>query len=382
MTSPVKIVWRKELRDAIRDKRSVMAAMSYAFFGPLLMAVAFYVMISQLTDPSDVEIDIQGAEHAPALIEHLNNQGIVERSKPWAAGQQPITLEISETWADDIAIAMPATVTLTADFSATKQRGDLNRIERALEAYGSQIAYIRMQMRGLDPRVVQPINLVKHDTATKGSRAAILMGSVLIFILLSVFFSGMNVAIDISAGERERNSLELLLSQPLNAHQLVLGKALAASCFAIFGGILSVVLIPIIFRFLPLHNIGISLSLDWTMMVLIVLMLVPLALFATALQLFVSFRAKSFKEAQTYISFLLMLPMLAVFGVEFARLKNPILYYLPLTGQHQALLDIIKGESLHWLPMGISALATLFVSWLLIRLIGRMLASEKVVFGL
>lgn len=382
MTNPVKIVWRKELRDAIRDKRSVMAAMSYAFFGPLLMAVAFYVMISQLTDPSDVEIDIKGAEHAPALIEHLNSSGIVQREKAWAAGQQPITLDISEQWAEDLAKALPAKVTLTADFSATKQRGDINRIERAIEAYGSQIAYIRLQMRGLDPRVVKPIDLVKHDTATKGSRAAILMGSVLIFILLSVFFSGMNVAIDISAGERERNSLELLLSQPLNAHQLVLGKALAASSFAIFGGILSVVLIPIIFRFLPLHNIGISLSLDWTMMVLIVLMLVPLALFATSLQLFVSFRAKSFKEAQTYISFLLMLPMLAVFGVEFARLKNPVLYYLPLTGQHQALLDIIKGESLQWLPMGVSALATLLVSWLLIRFIGRMLASEKVVFGL
>ena len=382
MTNPVKIVWRKELKDAIRDKRSVMAAMSYAFFGPLLMAVAFYVMISQLTDPSDVEIDIKGAEHAPALIEHLNSNGIVQREKAWAAGQQPITLEISEKWAEDLAIAMPAQVTLTADFSATKQRGDIRRIERAIESYAKQIAYIRLQMRGLDPRVVRPIDMVRHDTATKGSRAAILMGSVLIFILLSVFFSGMNVAIDISAGERERNSLELLLSQPLNAHQLVLGKALAASSFAIFGGVLSVILIPIIFRFLPLHNIGISLSLDWTMMVLIVLMLVPLALFATALQLFVSFRAKSFKEAQTYISFLLMLPMLAVFGVEFARLKNPVLYYLPLTGQHQALLDIIKGESLQWLPIGISALSTLLVSWLLIRFIGRMLASEKVVFGL
>jgi len=382
MTNPVTVVWRKELRDAIRDKRSVMAAMSYAFFGPLLMAVAFYVMISQLTDPSDVEIDITGAEHAPALVEHLKRNGIVERDKPWPPGQQPIELAIDASWADKLALAKPAPITLTADFSATKQRGDISRIERAIESYGSQIAYIRLQMRGLDPRVVAPIDLIKHDTATKGSRAAILMGSVLIFILLSVFFSGMNVAIDISAGERERNSLELLLSQPLNAHQLVLGKALAASCFAIFGGVLSVVLIPIIFRFLPLHNIGISLSLDWTMMLLIVLMLIPLALFATALQLFVSFRAKSFKEAQTYISFLLMLPMLAVFGVEFARLKNPILYYLPLTGQHQALLDIIKGESLAWLPMGISALATLVVSWLLIRLIGRMLSSEKVVFGL
>lgn len=380
--SPVGIVWGKELRDAIRDKRSVMAAMSYAFFGPLLMAVAFYVMISQLTDPSDVEIEISGADYAPALVEHLQQQGIVERDKPWSAGQQPIVLEIGESWADDIAKAKPAPLTLTADFSATKQRGDLSRIERAIESYGTRIAFIRLQMRGLDPRVVQPIELVKHDTATKGSRAAILMGSVLIFILLSVFFSGMNVAIDISAGERERNSLELLLSQPLNSHQLVLGKALAASCFAMFGGVLSVVLIPIIFRFLPLHNIGISLSLEWPMLLLIAAMLAPLALFATALQLFVSFRAKSFKEAQTYISFLLMLPMLTVFGVEFARIKNPILYYLPLTGQHQALLDIIKGESLQWLPIFVSAGATLLVSWLLIRLIGRMLASEKVVFGL
>ena len=380
--NPVAIVWRKELKDAIRDKRSVMAAMSYAFFGPLLMAVAFYVLISQMTDPSDVEIDIQGAEHAPALVEHLNQAGIVSRDKPWPAGQQAIVLDIPASWAEDIASAKPIEVVLTADFSATKQTSDLRRIERAIQAYSSQISYIRLQMRGLDPRVIQPIDLVKHDTATKGSRAAILMGSVLVFILLSVFFSGMNVAIDISAGERERNSLELLLSQPLNSHQLVLGKALAASCFAMFGGALSVVLIPLIFRFIPLHEIGISMTLDLPMLLLIIAMLVPLALFATAMQLFVSFRAKSFKEAQTYISFLLMLPMLAVFGVEFARLKNPILYYLPLTGQHQALLDIIKGESLQWLPIGISALATLLVSYLLIRLIGRMLASEKVVFGL
>lgn len=82
---PTRIVFGKELRDAIRDKRSVMAAMSYAFFGPLLMAVAFFFMITQLTDPSDVEIDIKGAEHAPAFVDYLAQRGIVERSKPWPA---------------------------------------------------------------------------------------------------------------------------------------------------------------------------------------------------------------------------------------------------------------------------------------------------------
>lgn len=172
------------------------------------------------------------------------------------------------------------------------------------------------------------------------------------------------------------------MSQPLTTNQLVWGKALAASAFAMFGGFLSAILIPFIFKLLPLHEIGISIVLAWPMILLIIVLLAPLALLATALQLFVSFRAKSFKEAQTYISLLLMAPMLVVFGVEFARVKNQILYYLPLTGQHQALLDIIKGESLQWGAMVVSAAATVLVSMLLLRLISRMLSSEKVVFGL
>lgn len=382
MSNPIATVWRKELKDALRDKRSVMAAMSYAFFGPLFMAVAFYFLISQLTDPSDVEIDISGTDHAPALVEHLNQQGIVQRDKPWPAGTTPIELEIPANWGEQIGKGIPVEVVITADFSAQKQTTDLRRLEKAISAYGNQIAFMRLQMRGIDPNVANPITLIKHDTATQGSRAALLMGSVLIFFLMSVFFSGMNVAIDISAGERERNSLELLLAQPLSSHQLVYGKALAASCFAMFGGVLCVLLTPLVFQFLPLHEIGMSVSLSAADLLLIIALLAPLALLATALQLFVSFRAKSFKEAQTYISLLLMVPMIAVFGVEFARLKSPALYYLPVTGQHQALLDLIKGESLQWLPLGLSALATLVVSWILMRLIGKMLASEKVVFGL
>jgi sodium transport system permease protein len=382
MMTPIRIVWLKELKDALRDKRSVLAAMSYAFFGPLLMAGAFFLLISQLTSEKDVEIDIHGAAYAPALVNHLNSLGIVARTQPWPTGSQAIVLDIDPSWAESVATAQPAQVTLTADFSAQKQRAEISRVERAVSSYSQQLGYIRLQMRGIDPNAIRAVDLVKHDTATKGSRAALIMGSVLIFILLSVFFSGMNVAIDISAGERERNSLELLLAQPLSAQQLVWGKTLAAGCFAIFGGILSVVLIPLIFKFIPLHEIGISVAIAWPMLLLIMLILVPLALMATALQLFVSFRAKSFKEAQTYISFLLMVPMLAVFGVEFARLKNQLLYYLPLTGQHQALLDIIKGESVHWLALAVSGLVTLLVSYILIRLIGRMLSSEKVVFGL
>ncbi|RUO45295.1 ABC transporter permease [Idiomarina aquatica] len=376
------LIWRKEFKDALRDKRSVLAAMSYAFFGPMLMAVAFFFLISQLTDPSDVEISIEGKEHAPELVQHLQLQGIVERQQPWPDTVTPITLSIPAQWAEQIKRAEPVTVTLRADWSAQKQQTEIKRVERAVQAYAAQITHYRMILRGIDPRMAQPINLSKQDLATRGSKAALIMGSVLVFIILSVFWSGMNVAIDISAGERERNSLEFLLSQPLSTQSIVWGKGLAATSFAVFGAALSLVLIPIIFNYVPLQEIGMSVNFSVPMMLLMFVLLIPLALLATALQLFVSFRAKNFKEAQTYISFLLIIPMAASFGVEFARLKTPILYYLPLTGQHQTFLSLIRGEGVNWLGASVSAVATLVLALLIGQLIARMLKSEKTVFGL
>lgn len=376
------IVWQKELRDAVRDKRSVLAAMSYAFFGPLLMAVAFFFLINQLTDPADVEISIDGAEYAPELVSHLEQHGVVQRQDPWPKTVTPITVEIPANWAKDIARAKPATLILRADWSAKKQQSDVKRVERAIKSYSAQLTHYRLLLRGIDPRTINPIDLQQQDLATPGSKTALLMGSVLVFILLSVFWSGMNVAIDISAGERERNSLEFLLSQPLSTQAIVWGKTLTASTFALFGALLSLVLIPLIFTYVPLHQIGMSVNFTPMMMLVMFLLLVPLALLATTLQLFVSFRAKNFKEAQTYISFLLIIPMAASFGVEFARLKTPILYYLPMTGQHQAFLSLIRGEAVNWLGTTVSAVATVVTAALLAWLISKMLRSEKTVFGL
>ena len=316
------------------------------------------------------------------MVEFLNENGIVEKQGDWSENEVPIILRLPENWSTKIADAEPVEVELKADWSSQKQQTDIKRVEKAVQAYSSQIASYRLILRGVDPRVVQPIQLQKQDVATKGSKAALIMGSVLVFIILSVFWSGMNVAIDISAGERERNSLEFLLSQPLSTWDIVTGKALTASTFSLFGAALSLIIIPIIFAYVPLHEIGMNVNFSVGMMLLMFVLLVPLALFATALQLFVSFRAKNFKEAQTYISFLLIIPMAASFGVEFARLKNPILYYLPLTGQHQAFLSLIRGESINVMGTVISAIATLAAALLLIKYIARLLKSEKIVFGL
>ncbi|RTE86251.1 MULTISPECIES: ABC transporter permease [Gammaproteobacteria] len=379
MTSAWKTVWLKELKDAIRDRRSVMAAMSYAFFGPMLMAVAFFAVVNQATSKSDLEVSLTGAEYAPELVRHLQQNGIVAHEDP---EQASIELTIPEDYQEKLASAEPITIIIRADYSERKGSDARRRVESAINGYNRIVAGARLMMRGVSPEVMQAITPARQDTATKESRAALIMGTVMVFVIMSVFFAGMNVAIDTSAGERERNSLEFLLAQPLTSADLVLGKAFTASTFAMLGGVLTLAMIPLVFMFVPLEKLGIDVSFSFLTQATLALVLLPVALFASFLQLLVSFLAKSFKEAQTYITFVMFAPMTVVFVLEFTRFSHPALAYLPITSQHQALLGSINGEPVSALPLLIGGVSTLIVAAILAFVVQWKLKSEKVVFGL
>ncbi|TRW50355.1 ABC transporter permease [Aliidiomarina halalkaliphila] len=373
-------IWRKEMLDAVRDRRSLMAAMSYALFGPMLMAVAFMVLIKDVVSERDVRVHIDGAEYAPALVNFLESRRILPGSDEHPA--QDIWLEIPETYAEDLARAKPIPIVVRADYSERSAQSQRNRVESALREYGQSIAIHRLTLRGISSEVIQPLQVDRQDTATKGSRAALVLGMVMVFVLMSVFFSGMNVAIDSSAGERERNSLEFLLAQPVATHWLVAAKATAAASFAAFGGILALLLIPVVFLFVPLEKLGIDFAMSWSQQFVIALVLIPLALFASILQLFVSFRAKSFKEAQTYISLVMFIPVAAIFALEFTRFEHPILKMLPVTSQHNVLFSSIAGQPLDVMAVIAGSAITLALTLVLVGVVTRMLRSEKVVFGL
>lgn len=379
MTSAWKTVWLKELKDASRDRRSVMAAMSYAFFGPMLMAVAFFAVVNQATSESDVEVSISGAQYAPELIQHLENSGIVQHETPEEA---QIELNIPEDYQERIGSAQPITITIRADYSERDGSDARRRVESSISGYNQMVASARLMMRGISPEVMQAVTPARQDTATKESRAALIMGTVMVFVIMSVFFSGMNVAIDTSAGERERNSLEFLLAQPLTSADLVVGKALTSATFAMLGGVLTLAMIPIVFMVVPLEKLGIDVSFSFLAQAKLALTLVPVALFASFLQLLVSFLAKSFKEAQTYITFVMFAPMTLVFVLEFTRFSHPALAYLPITSQHQALMGSINGEPVAALPLLVGGIATLAIAAVIAFMVQWKLKSEKVVFGL
>ncbi|GIU12151.1 ABC transporter permease [Shewanella glacialipiscicola] len=389
---------RKELIDAARDKRSVMAGLYYAIGTPLIMCGLFMVLIGQLTSPDDLKITITNPDNAPDLVRFLSNKGITQGNIKEAdvkdSTAKALTEKVSDTQdlkaiemiiSTDYAAQMNqgkgAEITIVADNSDEKLQNSIRRLERQLQAYSTEMGSLRLIARGIDPRVMQPLKVNIHDQATTDSKGGMILGIAIFTMIYSVFISGMNLAIDTSAGERERNSLALLLSHPLTTRQLVLSKIIAVSLFALLGLVLILLVSKIAYTFVPWQELGFSVNITSEFMALMLVVGIPVALMAACLQLFVSFMAKSFKEAQSYLTIVLFVPLALSMAASY-NIAPDMLQWLPVSGQQQALMDFIKGKDLPMLQLLVSTLSTLAIAVLLAFGMERSLKSEKVIFGL
>lgn len=371
---------RKELIDAARDKRSVMAGLYYAIGTPLIMCGLFMVLIGQLTSPDDLKITITNPDKAPDLVRFLSNKGI-SSGEVQDSELKAIELIINTDYAAQMNQGKGAEITIVADNSNEKLQNSIRRLEKQLQAYSTEMGSLRLIARGIDPRVMQPLKVSVHDQATSDSKGGMILGIAIFTMIYSVFISGMNLAIDTSAGERERNSLALLLSHPLTTRQLVLSKIIAVSLFALLGLVLILLVSKIAYTFVPWQELGFSVNITTEFMALMLVVGIPVALMAACLQLFVSFMAKTFKEAQSYLTMVLFVPLALSMAASY-NIAPDMLQWLPVSGQQQALMDFIKGKDLPMLQLLVSTLGTLAIAVLLAFGMERSLKSEKVIFGL
>ncbi|MCE9680516.1 ABC transporter permease subunit [Shewanella sp. AS1] len=369
---------RKELIDAARDKRSVMAGLYYAIGAPLMMCAMFMLLIGQITSPEALNITITHDERAPDLVKYLASNEISQGDE---ADRKAIELVISEDYAVNMAKGMPAELTLIADNSNEKLQSSIRRLEKNLQRYSAEMGSLRLIARGIDPKVVQPLKVSLQDQATSDSKGGMILGVAIFMMVYAVFISGMNLAIDTSAGERERNSLALLLSHPVSSRDIVLAKIAAVTIFAMIGLVLTLVISKIAYGFVPWQELGFSVNINGDFIALMLAIGLPIALMAAALQLFVSFMAKSFKEAQSYLTIVLIVPMMLSMAASY-NIAPETLQWLPISGQMQALIAYIKGQAFPSLQLAISSVTTLAIALALTMGMERSLKSEKIVFGL
>ncbi|QYJ92048.1 MULTISPECIES: ABC transporter permease [Shewanella] len=377
MSSIITMV-RKELTDAARDKRSVMAGLYYAIGAPLMMCGMFMILIGQITSPEALNITITHGERAPDLVKYLASNEISQGDE---ADRKEIELVISPDYAANMAKSQAAEIVLIADNSNEKLQSSIRRLEKALQQYSAEMGSLRLIARGIDPKVMQPIKVKVEDQATSDSKGGMILGVAIFMMVYAVFISGMNLAIDTSAGERERNSLALLLSHPVSTRDIVLAKVTAVTIFAMLGLILTLVISKVAYGFVPWQELGFSVNINVDFILLMLAIGLPIALMAAALQLFVSFMAKSFKEAQSYLTIVLIVPMMLSMAASY-NIAPDTLQWLPISGQMQALIAFIKGKEIPMMQLALSSAITFVIALALALGMERSLKSEKIVFGL
>jgi len=377
------VVFLKEFKETLRDKRSLGLLVMFTLMYPAMLGYILHQQIERATRPEreGIELAVIGAAQAPTLMAQLKQKNITVRDTR-DMGEDGIgellrsrkvaaVLRLPESFGKDYQAMRPARIELWYD-SATEQDNRRRDIEDVLSAYESNIAGARLLAHGVSPAILQPVHLQRYDTGTNAARSAGLIGSILGFLFFPAFICGLSAAVDSTAGERERRSLEVLMAQPARTWELVGGKWLAAGSLAIIGITLELMLAHAILSWLPLEEIGMSWRVTWRDLALVCLASVPLSLFAAGLQIAVAMNARSFKEAQSVLSFVMLVPMVPGLVVSMLELKTADwMYIVPMLSNQTLLRETAKGGELGALPyvltFGCSLLGALvavgFASW-------------------
>ncbi len=386
-----RITWLKEVLDSFRDRRSLLSSL---LMGPLLGPVLFGVLISYMLKTeleqaqAVLEVPVLGHEYAPALVDWLASRDIVlvpvgpeqqDLAAQIRARKFRLALEIPPDYPEKLAQGRPATVKVYHDSTQQKTRSQRRRLERQLERYGEGLGMQRMLVRGMQPELAHPIRIRSLDQAPKGSAAARMLAMLPYFFIMAVFVGGMHVAMDATAGERERNSLEPLFTLPVPRWALMLGKVMAAALFALISLLLNMLAFWFSLRMIPLEAIGMKLAWTPAGVLAVLLAMLPLTLLAASLQTFIAAQARSFREAQTYVSFLMFLPIVPSLILMIAPVDGTgWMYWVPILGQNLVINEAVRGETVTTLHLLGVVGGTLLFSLLAMAAAGWLYQRERV----
>jgi sodium transport system permease protein len=376
----------KELKDAGRDKRSLMSAFFFPILTPLLVYGMMTVMINLATSAQEKVIPIVGLENSPSFIRWLKEQDVrVEAftGDPRQAvidKKEELVVVIPDNFQERFGESKTAAIEIINDSSRTDALATVRHFRELVRQYNAGIASLRLIARGISPGVVRVVVAENIDVASKQQRAARALNFIPMYLILSAFICGMGIAIDSTAGERERKTLEPLLINPVERHEIVIGKWLAASFFAAIGMVMTLVLCLAAMAQVPLEEIGLNFHVTGTQIVLMVIATLPLAFLATSMQLFLGIFSKSFKDAQGYIGLLMILPM----GPSLYLTISPIatqdwMFAVPMLGQHILVVDVLGAKAVPTVAYIYSALSGIVLGLALVLVTARLFQKESII---
>lgn len=367
-------VCRNEILDNFRDRRTLFTALVFGpIFGPLLFAIMINVTVSQsiASFEGTLELPIIGTELAPNLTEFLAGREIApiadhglkdfdDAIRSVRNTEHDIVLLIEDRFGDELALQTGAHIGLIFDQSNSRAASKLRRARASLAAYSQQIGSLRLLARGIDPIIVRPLIIDEYDVSTASSRSVLLLGVLTYFLLLATLMGGLSIAIDTTAGERERKSLEPLFTAPVTRSTLMAGKMLATMCYMTVSLILTLTSFSISLEFLPLTELGMSSAFGPLSAALAFVVLLPFIPVGAAIMLLVASFTKTYKEAQGYLTVVLLVPTLPLIFASIMNIRPSLnLMVVPSLSQHLLVGQLIRGDLIElemWLVASLTSL--------------------------
>jgi sodium transport system permease protein len=353
-------VMKKELTDLVRDRRTLAIAL---LMGPLLMPalmlgigkLATNRISEQLEKP--LHVPVVGASNAPNLVAWLQGQNIVIEPAPAdpdeaiRSQKEDVILRIDGKFGEQWRGSLPAVVEVLHDSSRQDAEIPVERLQKLLENYGQNVGALRLIARGISPTTAAPLRISDRDLATPEARRGAALAFLPYMLLIFSFLGGAYLVIDATAGERERNSLEPLLATPAKRGTIMSGKILAACTVGLVSILLTLVAFKLSFQF---QQFGMKLDVSLWAIARILLVLLPMIIIGTCLLTFIAAGAKSVKEAQSYMSVLMLLPMLPTMILMINPVKNQLwMLTVPFLAQNQMILKLVRSESISMAEWGV-----------------------------
>jgi len=378
------VVFVKELRDALRDRRTLMMVLlSSVAIGPIMLLALSALVAGIEKRAEERTVVVVGIDHAPTLRNYLQRQTYRIDVAPADYERRLVTQElgdpvlvIGKDFEAELARGEAPRLEIVSSSSNQRAGQSVNRLTRLLRGFSSEHALLRLALRGVAPSTLEVVEVQERDLANPQSRAAQITGLLPFFLLMAVLYGALNAALDTTAGERERGSLEPLLMNPASRWALVIGKWGAVAVVAMLIALLSVT------SFLPAQGLLRSETLAALFQfgvreaALFLALIAPLAAALSALMMAIAIRCKSFKEAQANNTIVIlavsMLPLVTLFDQGGER---PWHLLVPALGQVALMNRVLKGEAVAALDVAIPLAICSAIAALCIAFVARQLRT-------
>ena len=354
-------IFKKELIDVLRDRRTLffMVVIPVVVM-PLLIFISlkFQEYQNKKSEEKILNIALVNESGDTKIRDYILNQkgvNLIEDidADSLEAGIKSDSLQgglyIGRNFLEDISTNQMGAIEIyykSSDLMSKAKR----RINNALEQYKNEIVTDRLSQYNLGQDLLEPIEIINRDMSTKKETVGKLVGGLIPYMLVMFIFLGaMYPAIDLGAGEKERGSLETLLSSPATKFEITMGKLMVVSLTGLASGLISV--IGISFPMYFIDNIPEQIKstvleiISPFMIISIIFLMIPIAIFFASMLLSISFYARSFKEAQSLmgpLNIAIIIPLMLTLGPGFEI--DHVTALIPLVNVGLLTKEILAGS--------------------------------------